>query len=267
MQKSGKHSPFRSLFLQFKKLFRKLLDKTHLHSPQVLPLPMTEDPDRASWDKRDVMIGTVRSEEQLQYNLKEHCYYVPGKFLPRERLPLSYIALFDWDEEGQPAIRLWSRVLTHKELPRGEIPVAMRPYTEATERYDYFTVEPWRKLPHRLSIGDIQRGKPLFTRSFLLEHCQNAWELFLPDSPESYRLLVAMRMLLDQADRPCGYALSPSRALLLQKNRLILTDNHGKPLGSVPLTLCNSDPRSAYLCLKPLLSREQGASRTERTSL
>lgn len=41
------------------------------------------------------MVGTVRTAEQLQFNIDKQGYYVPAKYITDDLLPIRYIALHE----------------------------------------------------------------------------------------------------------------------------------------------------------------------------
>lgn len=217
--------------------------------------PKNRDPRKADWARADAMVGTVRNREQLVYNLTHKCYYVPGRFLPEERLPIKYIALHERDEEDIPCIVRLGEVLTTETVERGTIPVSMRPETDPREPYCYFTVKDWNYLPQRIEIRDTARGKPLFTTGFLLNNCCYSWELFAVSSPEDYLLLEAIRQFISKPHTPpFSCRIKKGRKLLLKDGFLLLTDGKGTLLGKVSCKNYLQYPRATFLSLKKLLS-------------
>lgn len=245
MKGSAKHSPFRLI----KNLFNRIFDRRSRPTEVILP---KEDP--ISWDKADAMVGTVRSWEQLSYNLSHKCYYVPGRFLSEARFPIRYIALHQRDAEEIPCILYIGEVETTETLPRGRIPVSMRRVTDPEESYYFFRVKEWKHLPHRIEIQDTPWGKPLFTHLFLLEHCKVSWELFALTSVEDYRLLESVHALLGKKGRKSlSYSITPDRLLCRKRGALVMTDRKGTRLGSVSVKEYNTAPHSTFLRLQKLL--------------
>lgn len=265
MNNSHPTSPVQQFLRRFKDLFTRILGrlcpgKKKVLSPTSMPFPFPPKALSAGdWSKRDTMVGTVRNKEQLAYNLSLRCYYVPGKFLPKEQLPIKYIVLHEWDEEDIPCILRIGEVLNTDTIPRGSIPVTMRPGSDPAEPYHYFTVKQWSNLPHRIEIRDTPRGKPLFTHSFLLDHCYNSYALFAVETQEDFRLLQAMEQLLE-AEHPSGKQGTPifstpdGSCLTVRGPVLTLTGKHGDLLAEIPVSRCKESPRSAFLSLKRLIS-------------
>lgn len=199
------------------------------------------------------MVGTVRNKEQLSYNLSHKCYYVPGRFISKELLPIRYIALLEQDEEDIPCIQRFGRIQTTEILPRGIIPVTMRSGSDPKEPYYYFTVEEWINLPRKITIQDTARGKPLFTNRFLLEHCRRSYELFVIDSQKDYALLEAICQVLDSSpeEHPVC-SVGKERRLILNQGVLSMTNRRGQLLGKIPVRQYTENPRKAFLYFKKL---------------
>ena len=246
MKRSAKHSPFRLI----KHLFNRIFDRLRSHPTEVMP--SVADP--IPWSKADAMVGTVRSWEQLSYNLSHKCYYVPGRFLSKDRFPIRYIALHQRDAEEIPCILHIGEVETTVSVPRGKIPVSMRRATDPEESYYFFRVKEWKPLPHRIEIQETPWGKPLFTRLFLLEHCKISWELFALTSVEDYRLLESVHTLLSNKGRKSlTYSITPDRLLCRKRGTLVMTDRKGTHLGSVSVKEYNTAPHNTFLLLQKLL--------------
>ena len=208
-----------------------------------------EESDPMLWDKKDTMVGTVRSWEQLTYNLSHKCYYVPGRFLTAEQLPIRYIALNQRDENEIPSILRVGEVVQMESVPRGTIPVSMRAATDPAEPYYFFTVKEWEMLPHRIDIRDTPRGKPLFTHRFLLDRCKVSWELFALSDSRDYCLLQGLHRLLKHRKGTVSLT-GTDRILTLKRGILTITDQKNAPLKRVPLKAFRDTPQSAFLSLK-----------------
>ena len=182
MKRSAKFSLFRWVKTLFNQIFHSA------DRPSVADSSLSEiGADFPPWDRRDTMVGSVRSWEQLSYNLSHRCYYVPGRFLTEEHFPIGYIALHERDSQEIPCIVRLGEVVSVSSVPRETIPVSMRSVTDPNELYYFFAVKEWETLPHRIEIRDTPWGKPLFTHRFLLDRCRVSWELFAVSS--SYLLV------------------------------------------------------------------------------
>ena len=243
----------------FARLFTKKIgekSKTVVSSGRPLP-PVSNGLSNADWAHQDTMIGTVRNKEQLDYNLSQKCYYVPGRFLPQKQLPITYIALHQRDENEIPCIVQWGQVLTAEVVERGTIPVTMRTGSDPKEPYFYFTVEEWIPTPHRIEIQDTPRGKPLFTYKFLLDHCRCSYELFALESTEDIRLLEAIHALVESDASPYKeppiFATEKGQYLSLIDGSLVIIGEGNQVSEKIPINLWKNSPRNTFLRLKNLL--------------
>jgi hypothetical protein len=153
-----------------------------------LPRGIEERLEKYDWSVRDVMVGTVRSKEQLDFNMDKKGYYVPAKYITDDDLPIRYIALHEEGIGGESGIKVVGEVLTAQKLKRGKIPVSMR-RNNADETYYYFTVRSWQSLENPIDIKDSSKGKPRFTNKLLLDTCTQSYQLFEITTEEEYRLM------------------------------------------------------------------------------
>ncbi len=210
---------------------------------------------QVDWSAKDVMVGAVRTKEQLRFNLKHRGYYVPARFMPQECLSIRYIALHEQDVDGKEGICRFSRVLSLEKRARGEIPVTMRPGADPTESYWYFTVQKWRQLPRPILIRGTSRGKPIFTNLFLLEHCTGSWQLLAINSPEEYRLLRVMDRAYSELPKAGGYRLDENRRLLVADGYFTVVDGQSEVLEQIAVASIEGNPAAAFCRLRDLLRR------------
>lgn len=153
-----------------------------------LPRGIEERLEKYDWSVRDVMVGTVRSKEQLDFNMDKKGYYVPAKYITDDNLPIRYIALHEEGIGGESGIKVVGEVLTAQKLKRGKIPVSMS-RNNADETYYYFTVRSWQPIDKTIAIKDSSKGKPRFTNKLLLDTCTQSYQLFEITTEEEYRLI------------------------------------------------------------------------------
>ena len=241
------------LFHRIKTLFNRIFHSSEKLPHEALSFPEI-DTNTMAWGKADTMVGTVRTWEQLSYNLSHKCYYVPARLLTAENFPIKYIALQERDSQEIPCITRVGEVISVVSLPRKTIPVAMRSVTDPKEQYSFFTVKDWDALPHRIEIRDTPWGKPLFTHRFLLDRCRESWELFVLSSSEDHSLLKALHFILkSKRKKNISCPVSPSRILHRKKDILILTNDRKTALGMFSLKEYKAAPRSAFLRIKEFL--------------
>ena len=152
------------------------------------PDPCTDEELAAvDFTRLDVLVGTVRSDEQLSHCVESNTYYVPAKTVTPADLPVAFIALYEEGLTCPNGISRYGRVTETRVVKRSDIPVPMS-RQNPEEAYYLFTVEGWNELEHPIAIQDTARGKPMFTGEFLLTHCRRSYQLLCIRSPEAYRL-------------------------------------------------------------------------------
>ncbi len=144
---------------------------------------------KVDWNVKDVLVGSIGSQEQLEINLRDRFYYVPAKHISQSDFPVRRVAIYQSAYNATPGIRYYADVLTTRKVKRKNIPVKMRS-NNGEEDYYLFTVSAWKELKTPIAINTDIVKKPRFTNNFLLEHCESAYELFNVNSDEEYRLLV-----------------------------------------------------------------------------
>jgi hypothetical protein len=197
------------------------------------------------WAVKDVMVGTVRTPEQLQYNLTSCTYYAPAKFVSETRLPVTYIALHEQGIGVPPGIKRYARVLTTQLVPRGNIPVSMRPNTDPEEPYYFFHVGPWQSLPRPIAILGTRRGKPRFTTKFLLDHCTHSYQLFSIASETEFRLMEEIYKALEDSSHTAHCSANGCR-VILSGGYITVTDEDGRILDRIRLTTYRKKPRVSF---------------------
>ena len=192
------------------------------------PIPC-EDGELAAVDftRMDVLIGTVRSDEQFDYCMGSRSYYVPAKTVTPADLPVTVIALYEEGLTRRAGIKRYGRVTDTRVVKRSDIPVPMsRPNPE--EAYYLFSVADWVYLEHPIAIQDTARGKPMFTNEFLLTHCRRSYQLWAIRSPEAYKLC---RLLCDlggtASDKPVFRRVGEHHLITVTEGRMRLLNAEG----------------------------------------
>ncbi len=94
-----------------------------------------------------VLIGTVKNKKQFEINFSEKFYHIPAAIVPKNMLPLEYIALYlpsgtFGDEDG--CIRFYGKISEAKIIKREEIENI--PSKNYGMDYYRFEVEEWKRL-------------------------------------------------------------------------------------------------------------------------
>ena len=210
-----------------------------------LLLPRRKPKENDPWAVKDVMVGTVRTPEQLQYNLTSCTYYAPARFVSERKLPVTYIALHEQGIGVPPGIKRYARVLTVQQVPRGNIPVSMRPNTDPEELYYFFHVGPWQSLPRPIAIRGTRRGKPRFTTKFLLDRCTHSYQLFAIASETEFRLMEEIYKALEDLSHTAQFSENGCR-VVISGGYITLTDEEGQILDRIRLTTYKKKPRVSF---------------------
>ena len=223
------------------------------------------EPPQVDWSVKDVMVGTVRTEEQLHFNILNCGYYAPARFVPDECLPIKYIALHEEELIDEPGIKRCGEVLSVRKIRRGKIPVAMRPKADPNEIYYYFTVREWRELPQPIAIQDTFRGKPQFTNRFLLENCRKSYQLFTVSSEEEYRLMTEIDRVIGnpEADlteeNTAVYRVNDERVVAVTDGFFTVADENGEIIDRVAVSEYEKHPRAGFMRIKKAIDGKDEA--------
>lgn len=194
--------------------------------------PQTEEALKSiDLSAKNVLVGTVRTAQQLDYCLGTRQYYIPSKFMDNAPFPLDSIALHEEDIGTQPGIRWYGKIFTVELIKRSSIPVSMRPDADPNEIYYQYTVESWQERKPAIAISGTRRGRPNFTSKFLFDHCTKSYQLFSVASEKDFRLLCTLDHIYETiyAGKALGasYRLSENHLLTVKDCHLYITNNHG----------------------------------------
>jgi hypothetical protein len=205
------------------------------------------DEDLASVDftRRDVLIGTVRSDVQFDFTLSSLSYYAPVKTIPPHDLPVRMVALYEEGLTRRAGIKRYGEVTEIRVVRRDEIPVPMS-RSNGDEAYYLFTIRSWEYLDHPISIAGTSRGRPAFTSEFLLTHARRSYQLVCITSAAEYRLTQAVCRLYDQAITEQGKEhfsrISESHVISVAEGMLALIHARGEILLRCPLRTLETEP-------------------------
>ena len=181
-----------------------------LKDPSSVPADCTDEELAAvDFDRRDVLIGTVRSDAQFDHALASLSYYAPVKTVPPHDLPVRIIALYEEGLTRRPGIKRYGEVTDIRVVKRSDIPVPMS-RANGEEAYYLFTVRSWEYLDHPIGIVGTSRGRPAFTSEFLLTHARRSYQLVCVSSAAEYRLLQTICRLQE------AVAADPQREFFLR---------------------------------------------------
>lgn len=103
--------------------------------------------------EHEVLIGTVKNRLQLEVNLNEKFYHIPEAVIPKNMLPVEYIALYlpanTFGDGGESCIKYYGKVAAAKVVRRSEI--TSLPTGNGNINYYKFEVEEWLPLPNNIA--------------------------------------------------------------------------------------------------------------------
>lgn len=112
-----------------------------------------------------VLIGKVKNEHQFAVNIMEKFYHIPESTMPKDMLPVEYIALYFTEvkdkRNSQICIRYYGKVIKTESVLREEI--TSLPSCNVGKRYYKFTVDSWTELP----VPIIRDRGGVYTKAFV----------------------------------------------------------------------------------------------------
>lgn len=194
------------------------LRRLHSQCRKLLSIPKL--PDR--WTSPSVLVGTLRTPQQLDVCLECGFYHVPACHIPQDRLPISYVAIYQsrslFPEDC--GIRFYGRVKGCTPVRRWQISEIPK---NSDELYYRLEVDAWEQLEAPIQIRELPINH-LFTNLFLLEHSRDIPELSL-ETPAQFLSYQALRHSLELGD---GTVLHHPRGKVQLKKGRFLIHRHGR---------------------------------------
>lgn len=202
-----------------------MLDKLISDSPEsaferaTLPAGTEEKLKAVDWSRREVLIGLVQDEEQLQRCLRNKFYYTYRQNISAENLPIYFVALY----QGNTGIEFYGRVVTTQEVKRRELPGKAGWQDKVCYK---FTVKEWVKLSEPIRPEMYGPNPIAYTNYFLLTHSETYSELHL-HSAAKYRFFSELKRqaketVIQEVDGTSGFELDDTR-VLFSDNRIQVT--------------------------------------------
>ncbi len=111
--------------------------------------------------EHEVLIGTVKNKAQLEVNLNEKFYHIPEAVVPKNLLPVDYVALYlSAKSFGEGEILYYGKVSGINLVKRGEI--TSIPARNPEMMYYKFDIEEWKKLPKPI----VRENGGIYTKAF-----------------------------------------------------------------------------------------------------
>lgn len=245
------------------KLVGKLLEDLIADSPDsaferaTLPAGTEEKLAKTDWKSKDVLIGSVRNEEQYDYCIRNRFYYVPADQITDDRFPIRYVAMYLSKKASRPGIHCYGTVIRTEKVRRKDIPFPSSGRNPERPYYR-FTVRDWMRLPQTIVYRDDKVYQPKYTNLFLLEHCSETYELFNIHSEEQYRLLTEIKRAFSgaaigtQQDDPV-FRINDSRTIWAHEGCFELVNETGEIIGRFSFESFKTSPRRTLEQMKELI--------------
>ena len=217
-------------------LVRDMLEELISDSPAsaferaTLPKGIEEKLAKVDWTKRDVLIGTFRSQNQFNICKEKKFYYIPAKRIKDENLPIHYVAAFQTPRvfTDKAGIYYYGEVLRTALVRRSAIKDVPITQNNPDELYYRFALREW--IPLRKPILPKEQGFVYeYTNMFLLENSEFVPELKL-DSEEEYRLYTELKhrvndVRIEGEETSSGFTVN--NAAIRFDNGMIIVNKNG----------------------------------------
>lgn len=222
-----------------------------------LPRGIEEKLAVVDWDKRDVLIGTFRSKEQFAICFEKKFYYIPKKWLPDEKLPIHYVALYQTKNlfGSKAKIRYYGEVLSISLVKRSRIKEIPFTRNNGDELYYRMTVREWTRL--QKPILPKEKGLYLgYTNLFLLQHSEFVQEL-LVESEEQYRFYTELKRnanssVINENETEPGFSCGDVKFIFSEGKILALKE--GKIVESCLISEFGRRPTEMYRRMQKVVS-------------
>lgn len=200
---------------------------------------------KIDWTTRDVLVGSLRNERQLEICLNNNFYHIPVSKIKDSELPVHYIAIYQSKKifGNESGIRYYGEVKRSSIVKRKNIIEIPK---DSNEEYYLFEIKEWKKLKLPLVAKEVN-DFPFFTNLFLLTHCSDVPDLHIK-SKEEYRLYTELRRMandvsINESDTEIGFEYEDR--LLTIENGNICVFKDGKILSEISIDTFTRKPRKS----------------------
>lgn len=162
----------------------------------IQPIGKAEYLKEEYFNNREVLVGSLKSKEQLQINLDYNFYHIPKKNIRLVENNIKYIALAQskkiFGDDG--GILWYGKVKNIDLVKRNEIRELPR---ECENLYYKFEIEKWCKLEAKIQISKFQVRSFLYTTLYLLNNACSVTELCLKTRDE-FRVFTELKRLYNE---------------------------------------------------------------------
>lgn len=194
-----------------------------------LPRGIEEKLKKVDWNRKDVLIGTLRIKQQLEVCLQHKFYYLPATHLKDENLPIKYVALYQSKAQfgNEAQIAYYGEVKRIQKCRRNEITEI--PTSPEREDREYYRIEirEWHTLARPIQVQERGLYTSAYTNEFLLRNAETISELFLK-SEDEYRFLTELKRfvqnpsVINRDEVPIGFAFGDHRVFFKDGNIQII---------------------------------------------
>ena len=205
---------------------------------------------KVDWDERDVLVGDLRNQKQLDICLSNNFYHMPADRISKSDFPIRYVAIYQSKRQfdKNSGIRWYGEVISVTKVKRSEITEIPK---NSDKQYYRFEINEWKKLDHVLEAKEI-RDFPFFTNIFLLKNCDEVPDLLI-GSDEEYRLYTELkRIAASESQRKdadgCSYNVN-GKLLYVDNGEIVITDNK-KIINKIELKTFAKKPSAVFRLIK-----------------
>lgn len=134
---------------------------------------------------RNTLVGTVRSREQYELNVKHRFYHIPERFVDNPD-DIKYVALYrskNLFADDEPGIKHFGHVISYMKIKRRDIKELYSSFSP-DDYYYRFDIAEWEKLPKTIAVREVAPHVALTVNRYLLENVRFANELFVSSNNE-----------------------------------------------------------------------------------
>lgn len=235
-------------------LVTEMLDELISDSPEsaferaTLPTGIEERLAKVNWNRREVLIGTLRSNAQFQACRNNNFYYIPADLIKDDNLPIHYVALFQTPRifSNKAGIHYYGEVLRTALVRRKSIHEVSQTHGNPDDLYYRFQIRKWIGLER--PILPKESGFVFeFTNMFLLENAEFVPELLLK-SEEEYRFYTELKRrtgsALEDNESSQGFDLGKTR-VIFDEGQITVYVN-GQSAGNCSVSEFSKSPNATF---------------------
>ncbi len=229
------------------KFIKNFFKNLKLNKHKAISKEVESNLENVDWSYKDVLVGTVRTDEQLRYNIGGLCYYAPAKYISNSQFPIRYVALYEGDLKNTNGIRYYGKITDILKVRRNEIPVS-RNKNNGDELYYFFKVERWDMLKNPITVKATVGGAPAFTNMFLLQNSTFTYQLFCINSPSQFKLMY--NLILENKHE---YKVNKIYSLKFSDRDILIINNIKKINEKIPVLELREKPLETFEKIKEIV--------------